>query len=226
MELEKIADRFDSVAKNYDEQRRFFIPCFDDFYGTSTGFLSQIIENPKSLLDLGAGTGLLTKYLFEKYPNASFTLVDIAEQMIEVARKRFDDQNNFKFLISNYSECLPEGEFDLIASALSIHHITDQQKLNLYSMIYQKLPQDGCFINLDQFNATSELMNRHYVKWWHNFIDGHIKDEKERELYLKRRELDKEDTIEATIQKLRTIGFRHVDCIYSFMKFGVIVAIK
>jgi tRNA (cmo5U34)-methyltransferase len=226
MELEKIADRFDSVAKNYDEQRRFFIPCFDDFYGTSTNFLSQIVENPKSVLDLGAGTGLLTKYLYEKYPNANYMLVDIADQMLEIARKRFSGLTNFKFLISNYSEHLPEGNFDLISSALSIHHLTDKQKLELYTMIYEKLPENGCFLNLDQFNDTSELMNRHYVKWWHNFIDGHIKDEAERKLYLKRRELDKEDTVEASIQKLLNIGFKHVECIYSFMKFGVVIALK
>jgi tRNA (cmo5U34)-methyltransferase len=226
MELDKITERFDSVARNYDEQRKFFIPCFDDFYGTSTSFLSQVVEKPKSILDLGAGTGLLTKYLFEKYPDANYTLVDIAEQMLEMARKRFFGKDNFQFLVSNYIEQLPEGNFELIASALSIHHVSDEQKWKLYKMIYEKLPENACFINLDQFNASSGLMNKHYVKWWHDYINTHITAPDEQEQYLKRRELDKEDTIEGTIQKLRDIGFRHVDCIYSFMKFGVVLALK
>jgi len=226
MELEKITERFDSVAKKYDEERRFFIPCFDDFYGMSTDLLSQMVPNPKSVLDLGAGTGLLTKYLLDKYPLANFTLVDIAAQMLEMARKRFEGLSNFQFQISNYSEQMPDGDFDLISSALSIHHISDVQKYKLYSMIYEKLPENGCFINLDQFNATSAQMNSHFVRYWHNFIDGHIPDHKERELYLKRRELDQEDTIEGTIQKLRSIGFKQVDCIYQYIKFGVVMAIK
>jgi tRNA (cmo5U34)-methyltransferase len=226
MEFNKIAESFGSIAQKYDEQRRFFIPCFDDFYGTSIDFLSQVVEKPTSVLDLGAGTGLLTKYLLEKYPDAHYTLVDIAEEMIEMAGKRFVNMPKLHFMVSNYAEQLPEGVFDLIASALSIHHLDDAQKKNLYSMIYDKLPVNGCFINLDQFNATSEIMNRHYVKWWHNFINQHITDTNEQQQYLKRRELDKEDTVESTIQKLRTIGFKQVDCIYSFMKFGVILAIK
>jgi ubiquinone/menaquinone biosynthesis C-methylase UbiE len=226
MEISKIAQRFDSVAQEYDAQRRFFIPCFDDFYKTSTDFLSQIVEKPNSVLDLGAGTGLLTAYLWDRYPGSNYVLVDIAEEMLELARKRFENKENFKFEVANYAEKLPKEDFDLIASALSIHHLDDKHKIDLYSMIYQKLPVGGCFINFDQFNASSVLINEYYVKWWHNFINKHITDKSEQEKYLKRRELDKEDTIEGSIQKLKAIGFKQVDCIYQFMKFGVILAIK
>ena len=61
MEFNKIAESFGSIAQNYDEQRRFFIRCFDDFYETCIDFLSQVVEKPTSVLDLGAGTGLLAK---------------------------------------------------------------------------------------------------------------------------------------------------------------------
>ena len=182
------------------------------------------MEKPLSVLDLGAGTGLLTKYLFEKYPDANFTVVDISDEMLEIARKRFSGLANFSFRVENYSEKLPEGNFDLIASALSIHHLADTQKMNLYSMIYDKLPGKGCFINLDQFNAASDIINKHYV--WHNFINQHITDPEEQKKYLKRRELDMEDTVEGTIEKLKSAGFKQVDCIYRFMKFGVVIAIK
>ena len=38
MEIKMIKDRFNSVAQKYDEQRKFFIPCFDDYYQTSIPF--------------------------------------------------------------------------------------------------------------------------------------------------------------------------------------------
>ncbi|KMQ50382.1 methyltransferase type 12 [Chitinispirillum alkaliphilum] len=78
VENKEISERFDEVAKKYDEQRRLFIPCFDDYYCTSIAFLSKINNDFKYILDLGAGTGLLTKCLYEKYPNANYTLVDIS----------------------------------------------------------------------------------------------------------------------------------------------------
>ena len=42
----------------------------------------------------------------------------------------------------------------------------------------------------------------------------------------KSRELDKENTIKDSLELLKKSGFKEVDCIYNFMKFGVIIAIK
>jgi tRNA (cmo5U34)-methyltransferase len=87
MDVDKITDRFNLIAKKYDEQRRSFIPCFDDFYQTGISLISKIKSDFNAILDLGAGTGLLTKYLYEKFPDANYTLVDVSEQMLEIARQ-------------------------------------------------------------------------------------------------------------------------------------------
>lgn len=39
--LMNIQEQFNAVAKEYDENRRKFIPCFDDFYITSTDFAEK-----------------------------------------------------------------------------------------------------------------------------------------------------------------------------------------
>jgi tRNA (cmo5U34)-methyltransferase len=226
MEIEKIKDRFNLVAQKYDEQRRFFIPCFDDYYQTSILFLSKIRPDFKTILDLGAGTGLLTKYLYEKFPNAKYTLVDASEQMIDIAKQRFENMDNFSFVISDYSKELPSNQFDLITSALSIHHLENDSKSVLYSNIYNNLPDNGCFINLDQFNAASDLLNNYYNQYWYDYIGQSAILEKERDLWLQRRELDRENTIEESVVLLKQLGFKHVECIYRYMKFGVILAIK
>ena len=44
--------------------------------------------------------------------------------------------------------------------------------------------------------------------------------------WLERRKIDKENSIEKSINLLRDIGFRYVDCVYRYMKFGIIIAIK
>ncbi len=226
MEIENIKDRFNLVAQKYDNQRRFFIPCFDDYYQTSISFLSTIKSDFNSILDLGAGTGLLTKFLYEKFPNAKFTLVDISDQMMDIAKQRFANMDNFSFLISDYSKELPTIQFDLIASALSIHHLDNDSKAFLYSNVYKDLPDNGYFINLDQFNASTDFINEKYNKYWYNFIGQSSILQMERDSWLQRRELDKENTISETLILLERIGFRHVECIYSYMKFGVILAIK
>lgn len=134
--------------------------------------------------------------------------------------------DNFNFVISDFSKELPSKQFDLIASALSIHHLTNDSKFGLYSSIYNNLPDNGCFLNLDQFNASSDLMNVCYNKLWYDYIVQNKILHKEQDLWLQRRELDRENTISETLSSLKQLGFKHVECIYAYMKFGVIVAIK
>ena len=226
MNIEQIAENFSEIAKQYDEQRRMFIPCFDDYYGLSVSFLKKTRNDINEILDLGAGTGLLTKRLYDKYPNANYTLVDISEQMLEVARKRFAGLANFKYLISDYSKDLPRGKFDLITSALSFHHIENEDKLLLYSNIYNSLEDNGCLLNLDQFNAATQEMNQRYNEYWYDYINASGITSEGNESLRKRRELDRENTIDETKSMLAKIGFRNIECIYNYLKFGVIFAEK
>ena len=223
--IKQMAENFNQGAERYDEQRKLFIPCFDDYYGLSVSFLKKIKENIRHILDLGAGTGLLTKYLYEKYPDADYTLIDVADQMLEIARQRFAGLPNFKFLVQDYSKELPDRKFDLIASALSIHHLENEEKMFLYSNIYSKLENGGYLLNLDFFNASSDEMNRNFTDYWYDYVYSRITPER-KELFLKRRAEDKENTMDETKFMLVKAGFKNVECIYNYLKFGVIIAEK
>jgi tRNA (cmo5U34)-methyltransferase len=101
--MREIQRQFDDISKKYDEQRKKFIPCFDDFYGVSVSLASLDKENP-NILDVGAGTGLLSAFLMEKYPKASFTLIDLSEKMLDIAKDRFRSSPNVKYIIGDYSK--------------------------------------------------------------------------------------------------------------------------
>lgn len=195
METDNIKERFNLIAEEYDSQRKKFIPCFEDFYITMIDFIAKLIPLPNSILDLGAGTGLLSKYLFDHFANAEYTLVDISEQMLEVAKKRFENMKNIKCQILDYSKDFPIENYDLIASALSIHHLENDDKNNLFKKIYFELPEEGCFVNLDQFNPNSQILNDHYNLWWYEYIKKSDLQKDEHDKLLKRRELDRENTI-------------------------------
>ncbi|MCL2303899.1 MAG: class I SAM-dependent methyltransferase [Planctomycetaceae bacterium] len=225
METKQIVEEFNQGAGSYDSQRKLLIPCFDDFYGLSVSFLKKIKNSTRSVLDLGAGTGLLAMYLYDKYPNARFTLVDISEQMLDIARQRFCGQPDFAYLTLDYSREFPPGQFDLIASALSIHHLENEDKRLLYSKIYNQLEKGGYLLNLDQFDASSGEMKRSYNDYWYEYIIGKFPS-KDQEIFQKRRKLDRENTIDATKHLLAEVGFKNVECIYQYLKFGVIIAEK
>lgn len=50
MTIESIENQFNLVAKEYDENRRKFISCFDDYYYSTTDFLAKSISERKSSL--------------------------------------------------------------------------------------------------------------------------------------------------------------------------------
>ncbi len=226
MNTEEIKERFNIAAEEYDSRRRILIPCFNDYYETMINFISSVIFEPESILDLGAGTGLLSKFWFTHFKNSKYTLVDIADQMLEVAKKRFQGLTNFKYIIADYSKDFPQGNYNLISSALSIHHLSDDEKANLFKKIFKELPAKGYFVNFDQFNANSKLMTDFYNSWWYEHIKMSGISGYEKNNWVERRKIDKENSIEESIEMLKEAGFKIVECLYQYMKFGVIIAIK
>lgn len=121
---------------------------------------------------------------------------------------------------------LPDGEFDVIASALSIHHLENEQKAELFCRIYDKLPEGGLFVNYDQFCGGWKEMNQWFDSYWEDQLKTSGLTETDLERWKERRKLDRECSVEQEIVMLEKSNFKNVKCIYSKQKFSVIVAIK
>ena len=127
-----LQSQFNAVSEQYDGQRRALIPCFDLFYQTAAD-LAAAVPNVRRVLDLGAGTGLMSAFVHTRCPQAEFILADISMQMLAKAQERFCGLPNFHFIEQDLTRLapgggLPENGFDLIASALAIHHLDNPQK--------------------------------------------------------------------------------------------------
>lgn len=228
---EKIKEQFNLVAKEYDKNRKKFIPCFEDFYEKSTDFVASTIGYPAAILDLGSGTGLLSAFYFKRFPAAQFFLVDIARDMTDIARKRFSFADNVKFLSVDYANdfdnLLKErAGFDLIISALSIHHLEDEKKKELFRNIYFALTDRGTFVNYDQFCAESKVINADFSRYWEEGLFGGGLSKDDLSKWRERQKLDRECSVEREVEMIRSSGFENAECIYLAQKFGVIIGKK
>ncbi len=221
-----IQNNFNKVAKEYDKNRINFIPCFDDYYDNTTKLITSNIESPKRILDLGAGTGLLSSFWFQQFPTSEYVLVDIADEMLNIARKRFSGIENVCYKTLNYVRDLPSGNFDTIISALSIHHLENDDKQNLFNRINKKLPKGGLFVNYDQFCSNSKRLNKWINTYWENQLKNSSLSKHDIELWDERKRLDRECSIDDEIEMLRNSGFSIVECFYKYQKFSVILSIK
>ena len=93
--MEHIRKAFDEVATEYDAQREYIIPDMRNYYGAAIWAAETPTATP-AILDIGAGTGLLSALLLEKYPSATLTLLDISEKMLAVAQERFRNRENVR----------------------------------------------------------------------------------------------------------------------------------
>lgn len=161
-----VVNKFNQKAKEYDSERRALIPCFDDFYGIAIDCIDFKGDNPK-VLDLGAGTGILSQFLLEKYPNAEIVLIDLAEEMLKEAEKRFEGNDNISFICDDYITHEFNTKFDIIISSLSIHHLTGTEKKVLIEKYYDLLNDGGNFVNADQvlnpINVLKIILNQNLM---------------------------------------------------------------
>lgn len=221
-----IEEQFNMIAEEYDSKRKIFIPCFGDFYKATTNFVAANIAKPERILDLGAGTGLLSYFWYQCFPKAEYVLTDIAGEMLDVARKRFLELENVHYELMDYSKEFPKGEFDCMISALSIHHLENQDKKKLFARIYDKLPEDGIFVNYDQFCGGTARMDRWFDSYWERQLENSELTPKDIEQWKERRKLDRECSVEEQVEMLSQCKFREVKCIYTNQKFSVIIAVK
>jgi tRNA (cmo5U34)-methyltransferase len=217
-----IQQAFNAAAADYDRLRRILIPCFDDFYRTAVEIISCDRTAPLKILDLGAGTGLYSGIVQSLFPNAEFTLVDLAPEMLEKAKSRFSQMGKSpRLLIADYVESDWDSPYDLVISGLSIHHLSDLDKKRLYQRIYQALKPGGMFVNADQvLGKTPELEKRYRQQWLDSIRALGISDE-ELKAAQKRMEYDRMATLDAQLGWLEAAGFQDVDCWYKNFSFAV-----
>jgi tRNA (cmo5U34)-methyltransferase len=98
-----------------------------------------------SVLDLGTGTGETLAALLACHPGAAATGIDESAAMLEAARTRLAGLG-VQLLVGDIGDVLPTGPFDLVVSALAVHHLDGPGKAALFGRIAVALRPGGRFV--------------------------------------------------------------------------------
>ena len=220
-----VGSLFGEAARDYDRARRQLVPGFDRFYGTALQSIPFAEEQEIKVLELGAGTGLLSAMIAEKFPRSRVTLVDLSVEMLRVARRRFTrEPGRFEFRTMDYArKPLPsrDGGYDLVVSALSIHHLTHGDKRELFGKVRRSLAVGGYFVNADQIAGDTPEEETRLGDWWLGRVREAGVSERDLAAALLRMRADKNATLGEQLLWLREAGFRGVDCRYKDHRFAV-----
>jgi tRNA (cmo5U34)-methyltransferase len=213
---------FGAHAAGYDAVRRRLVPPFDAFYGTAVGALELARGPVKRVLDLGAGTGLLSEQLLAAHPDADLTLLDGAPAMLERARQALGE--GARYLVADLADPLPAGPWDAVISALAIHHTADADKAALFERVHAALRDGGIFVNAEQVAGPTPWLDAVYRERHERAARALGTDDAEWAASLERMAHDQCASVEQHLEWLREAGFADADCLFKDHRFAVIVA--
>jgi tRNA (cmo5U34)-methyltransferase len=212
---------FDRAASDYDRPRRQLVPCFDDFYGTALDLIPHEVEAHIRVLDVGAGTGLLSAMVASAFPQAQLTLADVSTEMLAKATQRFEGRPNIGYVVLDFEKDALPGQYDVVVSALALHHTPQPNLRGVFHKIYEVLVPGGTFINADQTLGTTDENEQRYEEVWRQGVKARGGTEEDIQAAVERMKADKTATLEDQLRWLREAGFQHVDCWYKNYRFTV-----
>jgi tRNA (cmo5U34)-methyltransferase len=98
-----------------------------------------------SVLDLGTGTGETLAAVLVRHPGATAVGVDKSEAMLGAARQRLAGAT-VELRVADLTDPLPGGPYDLVVSALAVHHMEGPDKAALFVRIAGALGPRGRFV--------------------------------------------------------------------------------
>jgi tRNA (cmo5U34)-methyltransferase len=119
--------QFDSNPDSYLKLIHEEIPRYDELQAEA---IKAIPFAPERVLELGMGTGETTRRLIEAHPDAWVIGLDSSPEMVFRAREAYDDVQ-----LARIEDPLPDGPWDLVIGVLSIHHLTTEQKRELFRRV-------------------------------------------------------------------------------------------
>ncbi len=132
-----IGDRFSAAAKTYDNHARPQLAL-------AQSVISMLPElHPEQVLELGSGTGQLTRLLTERFPQVPIDAIDVAEKMIEHSRSTFQCFPQINWIIGDAQTYRGETPYPLIISSSALHWVADLQKT--CTNVFKCLESGGTF---------------------------------------------------------------------------------
>jgi tRNA (cmo5U34)-methyltransferase len=121
-----------------------------------------------TILDVGSGYGPVSKFILDRYPQATCIAQDGSEPMLRRARNLMAGYGGrFKTHQSDLFDAnwlpKPFSPFDAAVSSSCLHNLRDFKRISeIYGDIRAHLKPGGVFLNLDLLNAPTSALQQRY----------------------------------------------------------------
>lgn len=126
-----MAAQFQWDPEGYLELIRSEVPRYEQLQDAA---IEAIPFAPERVLELGIGTGETTRRLLDRHPEARVTALDSSPEMVFRARELGIEQVR----LARIEDPLPDGPWDLVITVLTLHHLNDAAKRDLFRRVREQ----------------------------------------------------------------------------------------
>ena len=216
-----IKAHFEREAKSFDKNFFKVAPFYKETIDALIGAL-PFPENKKiRVIDLGCGTGNITQALLKRYPQAQVTCIDLAEQMITMAKAKLSGFKNIKYWAGDVRDFPYQEKYDAVIGSLVLHHIEKKEKTSFYRKILNALASGGVFYTADIVLGSNDYLQKLYINRWKDFMRQNISEKQIAATLKKHKTEDTPSKLIDELSMLRSAGFKEIDVIWKQHYFCV-----
>lgn len=219
------ADRYYAgLSERYGEKIRQLVPRYDEM---AEHVIAQVIApRPRSIVDIGAGTGALDEVVLHRLPEARLTALDASPEMVAIARALlgpFGDRA--RVVPGDVLQFRPAEPADAVFSSLVLHNLTPEDREALLRDVRGWLAPQGTLVWADLIRLADAAAQREAVAYRRQFAlasgcDPELVDEN----FRKETDEDCAMTSAQMVTVLRRCGFTDARVVWTHDTFAVIAA--
>mgnify|MGYP000886992318 CR=1 FL=1 len=228
---EEIRDRFGrETASAYSQRDLIWMPEFRQMIGMIPELLRSRLPAHAIILDLGAGTGNLSRTVLEALPEVKIALMDFSENMLsEVPNVLTDFPGRYEILRDDFIEAdFGVERYAAVISSFAIHHCRGEAEYSrLYGRLFKALQPGGIFVCCDVVAGADEVLTQLNEDGWRSLLRNENLSEKDIERILANYHIeDSPLDLGSHLRLLKEAGFSIVDVVWKRINFAVYTAIR
>jgi tRNA (cmo5U34)-methyltransferase len=227
----EIQGRFDKeVAALYSQRDPIWLPEFRQMFALVSELLKPHLKADDLILDVGAGTGNLSRTVLEAIPDVKCVLMDFSANMLSaVPLVLAPFAGRFETLVADFIDAdYGAARYDAIISSFAIHHCRGAAEYGaLYRKLANALKPGGIFVCCDVVAGADESLSLLNENGWRAFLIEQGLESAEVERILSNYHVeDSPLDCPSHLTLLKEAGFATVDVVWKRSNFAVYVGIK
>jgi len=190
----EIKARFNAeTASLYSQGEIFWLPEYEYALELISKAIKPYLSSSAKVLDLGAGTGNLSRKILESFDDCHITLIDFSDNMLsEVSNVLAKFKGRYETIVGDFFNLkIPEESYDSVVSSFALHHgRSDGIYKGLYQKIYNWLKVPGVFVCCDVVEGDTRNISELNEEGWYQFLQKSFSDEEVKKIFSNYRQED------------------------------------